>query len=481
MSKLKRLAGETVLYGLGSIIPRTINFFLILPQTSVFDPEEYGVITDLYAWVAFLNVLYTFGIETAYFRFSTKEGADPKRIFNAAQTAVTLITVVLSLIFILFSAPLSHAISSSHHPEYILWMIGIVSVDALVAIPFAKLRLEKKALTFAVAKIINVVVIVALNVYFLKVAYDPAIGVAYVFIINLFGNALYFVFFVKTFLDWRPLFDKKIISSMLNYAYPIMITGLAGMTNEMFSRITLKSWLPENFYPGKSGEYALGVFGACYKFATFMNLAVQAFRFAAEPFFFSSAKDKNSPQLFATVNHYFIIVCCILLFGVSMNMEIFKHLLRDEAYWEGIGIVPILLTAYLFAGVYYNLTVWFKLTDRTYYGTYTTIGGAVITILMNYILIPIAGYMGSSWAALICYFSMAAACYVLGQKYYPIPYRLFPGLAYIFITLLIIYVLQKIEIPGYWLSIAVRNGALIVYLLIIYFLERRLLKASFRL
>ncbi len=160
-------------------------------------------------------------------------------------------------------------------------------------------------------------------------------------------------------------------------------------------------------------------------------------------------------------------------------MEIFKHLLRDEAYWEGIGIVPILLTAYLFAGVYYNLTVWFKLTDRTYFGTYTTIGGAIITILMNYILIPVAGYMGSSWAALICYFSMAAACYVLGQKYYPIPYRLIPGLSYIFITLLIIYVLQKIEIPGYWLSLAVRNGVLIVYLLAIYFLERKHLKTSF--
>jgi O-antigen/teichoic acid export membrane protein len=479
LSKLKRLAGETVLYGLGSIVPRAINFFLILPQTSVFDPAEYGVITDLYAWVAFLNVLFTFGLETAYFRFATKDGADQKKIFNAAQTSVTLITILLTVGFVTFASPISTAIGSADHPEYIVWMIGIVAIDALVAIPFAKLRLEKKALTFALAKVINVLVIVVLNIYFLKVAYDPSVGVAYVFIINLFGNALYFFFFIKTFANWRPVFDQKVISSMMNYAYPIMIIGLAGMTNEMFSRITLKSWLPENFYPGKSGEYALGVFGACYKFATFMSIAIQAFRFAAEPFFFSNAKDKNSPELFAAVNHYFIIVCCILLFGVSVNMEIFKHLLRDDAYWEGLGIVPILLTAYLFAGVYFNLTVWFKLTDRTYFGTFITIGGAVVTIVMNYVLIPVAGYTGSSWAALICYFSMAAACYVLGQKFYPIPYKLGAGLAYITITLLVIYFLQNLRIAGYWLPLVIKNASLIFYLLVIFLLERKNLRASF--
>jgi O-antigen/teichoic acid export membrane protein len=246
----------------------------------------------------------------------------------------------------------------------------------------------------------------------------------------------------------------------------------------MFSRITLKYWLPENFYPGKSSEYALGVFGACYKFAVFMNVAVQAFRFAAEPFFFSNANDKYSPVLFATINHYFIIVCCILLFGVSVNLDIFKHLLRDQAYWEGLGIVPILLTAYLFLGVYYNLTVWFKLTDKTYYGTIITIGGALITILMNYFLIPIAGYTGSSWAALICYFSMAAACYMIGQRYYPIPYRIMPALAYIAGTLLIVYGIYQIPVSGPIVSLILKNVLFLVYLIIIYAIERRTLRTS---
>jgi O-antigen/teichoic acid export membrane protein len=478
LSKIKSLAGDTVLYGLGSIVPRVINFFLLLPQTSVFSPEEYSVTVDLYAWVAFLNTLYTFGMETAYFRFATKEGADIKRVFNTAQTAVTTITFGLSLLFVLLAAPIANGLSIPEHPDYILWIVGIISVDALVAIPFARLRLEKKAFTFAIAKIINVLVIVALNFYFLKVAYDPSIGVLYVFMINLLGNALYIFFFIKTFLRWRPLFDKAMFSSMISYAYPIMLTGLAGMTNEMFSRITLKYWLPENFYRGKSSEYALGVFGACYKFAVFMNVAVQAFRFAAEPFFFSNANDKNSPVLFATINHYFIIVCCILLFGVSVNLDIFKHLLRDQAYWEGLGIVPILLTAYLFLGVYYNLTVWFKLTDRTYYGTIITVVCALITVLMNYFLIPVAGYTGSSWAALICYFFMATACYMIGQRYYPIPYRIMPGLAYIAGTLLIIYGIYQIKILEPTTSLILKNGLFLAYLIVIYVIERRTLRTS---
>lgn len=478
MSKIKRLAGETVLYGLGSIVPRFINFFLILPQTAVFDPEEYGVIVDLYAWVAFLNVLYSFGMETAYFRFATKEHADPKAIFNTAQTAVTVITLTLSVLFIGFARPISQGLHVTGHSDYIIWLTSVVAIDALVAIPFARLRLEKKALTFALARIINVSVIVVLNFYFLKVAYNPEIGVAYVFLINLLANALYLVFFARTLLKWRPTMNKDIFAAMLIYAYPIMLTGLAGMTNEMFSRITLRSWLPEGFYPGKSSAYALGVFGACYKFATFMSLVITAFRFAAEPFFFSNASDKNSRSLFATVNHYFVVCCCILLLTVSLNLDILKHLLRDPAYWEGMAIVPILLVAYLFLGVYYNFSVWFKLTDRTYYGTIITVGGALITIIMNFVLIPVAGYVGSSWAALICFLSMAVGCYVTGQRFYPIPYRVATGLTYILLTVGLIYAVEFIPIPNPWVSFALHNLVVAAYVTLVYLLERKGLKRA---
>lgn len=479
MSKIKRLAGDTALYGLGSIVPRVINFFLVVPHTAAFDPADYGVIIDLYAWVAFLNVLYTFGMETTFFRFATKPGADARQVFNLAQTSVLIITLILSCFFIALAEPIARNFSLQEHAHYITWLVCVVAIDAIVAIPFARLRLEKKATQFALAKIINVLIIVILNFYFLSEQhYNPAFGVAYVFLFNLIGNAFYILFFARTLVQWRPAFNKEVLRAMFQYAYPIMITGLAGMTNEMFSRISLRSWLPDNFYPGKSSDYALGVFGACYKYATFMNLAVQAFRFAAEPFFFSNAQDKNSPALFARVNHYFIIVCCILLFGVSTNLDILKHILRDEAYWEGLHIVPLLLTGYLFLGVYYNLTVWFKLTDKTYMGTVITTVGAVITILANYILIPIAGYTGSSWATVICYFSMTVLCYWLGQRHYPIPYPVSRGLLYIMITIGLVYLVNAITFTSQWMATGFHLASLVAVVGVFFLAERKGLTAK---
>jgi O-antigen/teichoic acid export membrane protein len=474
LSAIKRLAGETALYGLGSIIPRAINFFLTWLHTRVFvNPEEYGVITNLYAYVAFLNIIYIFGMETTFFRFATKPGADPKRIFNLAQTAVTAISISLSLVFILFSHPIATQLNIPGKEEYVVWLASVMLFDSVVALPFARLRLEKKPLLYALAKITNVVMFVALNYFFLKVIYNPEVGVGYVFLANLIANAFFVLFFIRTLLKWRPTYDREVFPAMLKYAYPIMITGVAGMINEMFSRTTLELWLPKNFYPGKTAAYALGVFGACFKLAVIMNLAIQAFRFAAEPFFFSNAADKNSPALFARVNHYFIIVCCIILLSVGINLDILKYFLGDPKYWEGLHIVPILLLAYVFLGIYFNLTVWFKLTDKTYYGTMIAFGGAVITILANYILIPIAGYMGSSWATLICYASMTVACYVLGQKHFPIPYHVISGLSYIVLTTALVYIVNFIEIQNQWLAFGFHSLVICIYLLIIYLLEQK--------
>lgn len=252
-----------------------------------------------------------------------------------------------------------------------------------------------------------------------------------------------------------------------------MITGLAGMTNEMFSRLFLDRWLPAGFYPGRSAEYAVGIFGACYKFGMLMSLTVQAFRYAAEPFFFSNATDKSSPTLFATINHYFVIVCCVILLGVSTNMDLIKYFLGDPAYFEGIGIVPILLMGFLFLGIYFNLSVWFKLTDRTYYGTILAVGGAIITIVGNYFLIPVLGYMGSSWAMLICYFSMTAASYIIGQRYYPIPYRVASDLSYIAITASLVWIVNGFDFGAQLLNSAFHFTIIAVYLLIVFLIEKK--------
>ncbi len=478
MSKIRRLAGETVLYGLGSILPKFLNFLLVWFHTDVFGPEEYGVLTKLLAYVAVINVVFTFGMETAYFRFATKPGADEKKVFNITQSVVIFISLLFTVPFIFFADPIALFLQVSGRGDLVIWLSAIMFVDAIAAIPFARLRLQKRATLFAIYRMINIAIVIILNVYFLRFAYDQSVGINYVFIATMIANSFYVVFFFRSLITWRPSYDPLLSPKIATYAYPVMLTGLAGMTNEMFSRQTLDWWLPRNFYPGQTPEYALGIFGACYKFGMLMNLTVQAFRYAAEPFFFSNAADKGSPALFATVNHYFVIVGCIILLGVSLNMDLFKYFLGSAEYWDGITIVPILLLGYLFLGVYYNISVWFKLTDRTYFGTIITIGGAVITIVANYFLIPVAGYLGSTWAMLACYFSMTAACYCIGQRYYPIPYNVSRSLGYIIMTSLIVYGAGTVSFENQWQATVFHLGVLVAYLSAVYFLEKEKFKMA---
>jgi O-antigen/teichoic acid export membrane protein len=458
---------------LGSMLPRFLNFLLVRLHTDVFPPEDYGVITKLLAYVAVLNVVYMFGMETAYFRFATKPGADERKIFNLTQTVVITISVVFSVVLILFMHPIALAMDVGTHQNIILWLVAVMFIDALVAIPFARLRLQKKAVRFATGKIINILIVVVLNIYFLTMSFNPAVGIDYIIISTVLANSFYLIFFFQTLISWRPTYSAALTPAIATYAYPVMLTGLAGMTNEMFSRQTLDWWLPEDFYPGQSAAYALGVFGACYKFAMLMNLAVQAFRFAAEPFFFSNAVDKESPPLFARVNHYFVIVCCVLLLGVSINIDLVKYLLGSELYWEGLHIVPILLLGYLFLGIYYNMSIWFKITDRTYFGTIITIGGAIITIAANYLLIPHLGYLGSSYATLICYSSMTIACYLIGQRYFPIPYEIGKSILYISITMGLVYAVNAIPVATELMSHGFHLMVLALYILAVYLVEKK--------
>jgi len=472
MSKIKRLAGETVLYGLGSILPRFLNFLLVYLHTDVFRPEAYGVITKLMAYVAVVNTIFMFGMETAYFRFASKPGADEKKVFNITQTVVLSISGFLSILFILLNEPIATGLDVEGRGNLVIWLVLIMLIDASVAIPFARLRLQKKALKFVTGKLINIGILIGLNIYFLKFApYQPDIG--FVFVANLIANAFYLIFFGKTLLSWRPVYHSEVTPQVFSYAYPVMLTGLAGITNEMFSRITLEEWLPEGFYKGRSNEYALGVFGACYKFGVLMNLAIQAFRYAAEPFFFTNAAEKNSPQLFAKVNHYFIIVCCILLLGVSVNLNILRYFLANPEFWEGLKIVPVLLLAYLFLGVYYNMSVWFKLTDKTYFGTIITVTGVVVTIVANYYLIPLAGYEGSAWAALMCYATMTIACYLIGQRFLPIPYNIASATTYIFSTVVIIYAVNKIPVDDQIVATLIHMLVVVAYVVVVFLIERK--------
>lgn len=497
MGALKKLVGETLIYGTSSILGRLLNYLLVPYYTAIFAAGQYGVITEFYAYAAFLNVLYTYGLETAYFRYATLGNQNEPSVFNRATSSILFTSVLFSGLLILFATPLIEYLNYPGKEQYIYWFAFILAIDAIVAIPFATLRLEGRSGFFATARLINIVLNIALNLFFLSACpailrsdvlnslkplietiYNPDFTLEYVFISNLIANAALLLLLWKTLARLRITFDWPELKPMLVYAYPILFAGLAWVTNEMLSRWALRFWLPEGFYPGLSNEAALGVFGAVYKFSVFMTLAVQAFRYAAEPFFFSRATDKHSPQLFSKVSHAFVLFGCLIVLAVSMNLDILQHLLRQQVYRQGMHVVPILLVANLFLGIYYNVSIWYKLTDKTYYSTWIAVAGAVLTVVLNYLLIPVAGYEGSSWVTLIVYFFMAAVCYAYGQKYYPVPYPVLKDLTYITVTVLIIYLTNLVVMENVWILMLFRTIVLVGFAGTVYALERKNLSHS---
>ena len=416
-SAYQKLFTDTAVYGLGSIVPRVFNFFLVPLHTRVFGPDAYGRITDTYGWIALLNVIFLFGMETAYLRFATKSGGDEKKAFQAAQTVIFAISLV-AILFLIVLYKLDFIIIRPGEKNLLTYAAVTLVVDAWCALPFVRLRLRNESKKFSLLKIVNVSLLVGLNLWFLS---SDSAAPDQVFLANMLANLFFLFYFLPVLLQWRPRWDAGLVRPMVAYSFPVMLTGLAGMTNEMFSRISIDNWLPEGFYEGQSPEYVQGIFGACYKFAVLMSLVVQAFRMAAEPFFFSRAEQKDSPKVFAKVNHYFTVVAVFFLMAICFNLNWLRYLV-DARYWSGLVIVPWLLLGYLFLGVYYNMTVWFKVTDRTYFGTIITSIGAVATIVLNFLLIPVYGIVGSAVVTFLSYFLMTVICYWFGQKYYPIPY-----------------------------------------------------------
>jgi O-antigen/teichoic acid export membrane protein len=493
MSVIKKLAGETALYGVSSILGRLLGYALVPLHTSVFhEPKQMAIQVELYAYMAFLNVLYTYGMETAFFRFASKT-KDEKTYYNTSLTAIILTSIAFSGSLILLSSSIASALGYPGKGLFVSWLAVIVAIDAIVAIPFARLRLEKKAKQFAVARIANIALNVLLNVLFLYFCkniyegkfliglqplvnsfYSPTLGVGYIFLANLIANAAFFLILWPLFADFRFNFNAPLLKSMWVYGYPILIMGLAGMVNQMLDRVMLKSFLPEGFYPGRTSADALGIYGNCYKLSIFMSLVIQAFRYAAEPFFFSRGEDKNAPSTFANVMKWFVIACAVIWLGVSINLDILKQIfLRSPIYWEGLGVVPILLLGNLFLGVYYNLSVWFKLSDKTGFGTLTTALGAFVAIVGNILLIPVMGYMGCALTFLLSCFSMTALCYVLGNKYYPVPYDLKSAAGYLGGAGLLIFLSSQVHVDNQFMATAFHLLLCGLFLLGIFLAERR--------
>lgn len=480
---LKKLLSQTALYGLSSMVGRALNYLLVPFYTKIFVPEAYGIVTELYAYIAFLNVVFTYGMETAYFRFATKDSLQKDNIYNVSLTAIFTSSLLLGLLLVIFAQPIANALNYPNQAYLISWIAAILAIDAIVAIPFARLRLEGKAGFFAMAKLSNIILNITLNFVLLVFipkyfpeSYFGKVDVAYVFLANLIANALLIPILIKSFVQFRFKLDLSILKPMLIYAYPLLFMGLAGMVNEVLDRILLKQLLPENFYPGITKLAAVGIYGACYKLSIFMSLAIQAFRYAAEPFFFTQATDKNAPELYSKVMHWFIIVCVAILILISINLDTLQFILQQPLYRTGLSIVPVLLLANLFLGIYYNLSIWYKLTDKTYFGTILTCIGAVITLIFNFLLIPIMGYLGAAYATLICYFSIAALSYYWGNKYFKVPYKVVDSIIYIGFGLVLIYFQSTFEFGNLSLNIILSNLLLLPFVGLIILKEKILKK-----
>jgi O-antigen/teichoic acid export membrane protein len=490
MSLIKKLAGDTVLYGLSSIVGRLLNWLLVIVHTRIF--EQPKLLSDnalLYTFVIPLNVLYTFGMETAFFRFASKK-EHRNDYFNIILTFIILLGGTLSTLIILGATPIIEELGYPGKERLIYWLAIIILSDAVTAIAFVKLRAQNRAKKFVSIKLAGIFINIGLNAFYLMFCnyilqgimlpnwkpfaeyfYNPAIGPDYIIWANYVASVITLLLLWKEYANFKFTFDWEKLKPILNYAYPLLILGLAGTINLTADRLMFRSLLPEGFYEGLTTDDAFSIYAQCYKLSIFMTLVVQAYRYAADPFFFSKMGNKNSPNMIALSTKWFTIACIVLWVFVSINLDWIK-LLLGESYRSGVVIVPILLLANLFIGVYGNISIWYKLTDQTKIGTYITLGGMTLTIVLNIILIPIFGYIGCAITFAISSFLMTAACYYLGQKNYPVPYELRRILNYLFIGTLAIGITYVFKFELMAMSILFHAVIMGIVVFLIYLAEK---------
>lgn len=432
--------------------PRFLNYLLVPLHTRVFETAQYGVNTEWYTYITFLVVLLAFGLETGFFNFSRT--TDKNKVYGTAFLSI----IVTSTIFIVLVTNFSHSISQSmgyaNHHEYVVWFGWILGLDAMMAIPFARFRLDNRPLRFAFYKLMNVVVNILFNFFFLwfcpkfadaawiKAFYNPDVGVGYIFVSNLIASVVTIIILLPEIFRHKISFDFGLWKRLILYSLPLMAAGLVGNINEAIDRLMLKYCLPENALPMEQ----LGIYGANIKIAVLMTLFIQMFRYAAEPFFFDNAKEKDSRKTIAEVMKYFIVFCLMIFLVVTLYLDIIRHFIGPE-FWEGLDIVPVMLLAYMCLGIYFNLTIWFKLNNQAGYGLMIASIGSVICITGNWLLIPIWGYHASAWMHLVCYMVMIVITWWLGRRNYPIPYPVKRIALYVFvaISLYALSLLTKME------------------------------------
>ena len=474
MANLKSLAKDTAIYGLSSIVARFINYLLVPIQTARFAASggEYGIITNVYAYVSLLIILLTFGMETTFFRFMSKDGEDPKKVYSTALTMVMMTSLVSVVLLMTFLHPIAASVGYADHPEYVAVMYITVAIDAFMAIPFAYLRYLHKPIKFAMLKIINILLNIALNLLYLIVLpalklnpfgiYDEqfTLDVAFVFYINLFCTCATLLMLWKEWTAQPFKVDKNTCKRMLTYTWPLLVMGLAGQLNQAASQI-----LFPYLYDGSQEEARaqLGIYGACIKIAMIMVMITQAFRFAYEPFVFGKSKDTDNRETYAQAMKYYLIFTLLAFLVVMGYIDILKYLI-GETYWEGLRVVPIVMAAEIMFGVFFNLSFWYKLTDRTIWGAYFSGFGAVVLIVIDILLIPRFSYMACAWAGFAAYATSMLLSYFIGQRYYPIAYPIRQMSAYVLLTIVLFLAMQYANsILPLWTALIANTLLIVVF------------------
>jgi len=484
----KKLAGQTAIYGLSSIVGRMINFLLVPIYTAVLLPADYGIVSELYAYVAFLLVFLSFGLETTFFKFIS-DSKESQKTFNQAFIILSVVNGLILIFGVLFLNSIAKIMLYEQYPEFILLLLLIVVLDALSTLPLAKLRAEQKPMIFAKVQLASIFTNVAMNLVLLLLVFDPVTdapyqAIMYILLSNLGASGLKVALLYKSIsaVSWRP--DKKTIQAMLKYTFPIVIAGLAFVVNETFDRILLKQLLnnPELVPPeftGSSLRYAesqVGIYSANYKLTMFIALFLQAFRYAAEPFFFANAAKDPQRKLYGKIMNVFVAVLCFAFLLVILNIDIFKKFITNEAYHVGLTVVPILLLANIFLGIYANQSIWYKLSGQTKFGAYISLSGAFVTIALLYLLIPYFGYVAAAWTTFTVYGLQMVASYLLSQKYYPIPYNLRKTGLYFTLALIIFGLSHWLQLnPGVFKFI-IHNTFLVLFLGVIWFFEKNTIR-----
>ena len=451
MSEIKKLAGQTLWYGLSSIAARLINYLLTPYLTYKLSIEIYGEQSLIYSFIPFMNVVFTYGMETAFFRFSNNK--DQQQVYNTTSISLIVSTLFLSTLLILFRTPIAMALQIDANPEYIILAAAIIGIDALCGIPFAKLRQENKPLKFAFIKIGGILVVVFTTYFFISVCpnlvannpnhwmvqyYRADWAVGYILLANLIQNIIVLLLLSKEFFGFEWKFNKALWKEIMVYSLPLIIVGFGGMINEVFDRLMLGWLAPVSSL--KAAKTEVAIYSACYKLSILITLAVQAFRMGAEPFFFKQSQESNAPKVYARVMKLFVITLCFMFLMVALYLDIWKQFIRNPNMWVGLQVVPILLLANMFLGIYYNLSVWYKLSNKTMAGALITIIGAAITLGINWFFIPYYSYLACAWATFSCYGTMMVISFVWGQKAYPIPYAWKKLVAYIVIVVAIFFI-----------------------------------------